>query len=114
MNIESAANTYRGHGGDFVISVAVSPDDGRYIASAGARGGMQLWTPASPTPLLSRPSDSTYMRTVTFSPDGQMVAVGGTDGVVEIWDVETGACVSALTMHNDTRRDIIWSLSFSP
>jgi WD40 repeat protein/3',5'-cyclic AMP phosphodiesterase CpdA len=47
---------------------------------------------------------------VAFSPDGQLVACGGADGVVLLWDVRTRRQLRALTGH----RGGVWSLAFSP
>ncbi len=38
---------------------------------------------------------------VSFSPDGRLVASGSIDRTVCLWDVETGACVKTLEGHGD-------------
>ena len=39
---------------------------------------------------------SSGVRSVVFSPNGKRVASGSEDGLVKIWDTETGALVSSL------------------
>ncbi|HRW10473.1 MAG TPA: hypothetical protein P5121_35455, partial [Caldilineaceae bacterium] len=34
------------------------------------------------------------VRTLSFSPDGQMLASGSDDGELKFWDTETGRCLS--------------------
>jgi enhancer of mRNA-decapping protein 4 len=39
------------------------------------------------------------VHTVCFSPDGSLLASGGEDGSVRIWDVANGACMSSVDAH---------------
>ncbi len=50
------------------------------------------------------------MRSVAFSPDGQLVAVGGDDRVVRFWDSENGEELTVLSGHTG----LISALAFSP
>src|ERR1700712_5041387 len=47
---------------------------------------------------------------LAFSPDSKLVAVGGADRAVRIWDVETGRLVTAIEDHADW----VLGLAFSP
>jgi WD40 repeat protein len=44
-----------------------------------------------------------------FSLDGNLLASGGQDGVIKIWDVASGACLNTFQAHEGA----IWSLAFS-
>jgi WD40 repeat protein len=37
-----------------------------------------------------------WVRSVTFSPDGQTLASGSTDETIKVWDVNTGKCLRTL------------------
>ena len=50
------------------------------------------------------------VRSVSFSPDGQTLASGSDDGMVRLWDVNTGETLRTLRGHLDSVR----SVSFSP
>src|SRR5690348_10263594 len=44
-----------------------------------------------------------------LSPDGKLVATGGIDGIIRLWDVETGKLVKALVGHDS----YVYGLAFS-
>ncbi|MBA2392918.1 MAG: hypothetical protein H0V70_09255, partial [Ktedonobacteraceae bacterium] len=37
-----------------------------------------------------------WVWSVVFSPDGKMLASGGDDGAIKLWDRKTGACVRTI------------------
>ena len=49
------------------------------------------------------------VRSVVFSPDGQMLASGSSDETVRLWDAETGRHIRTLTGHTGGVRSIVFS-----
>ena len=47
---------------------------------------------------------------VAFSPDGRQIVSGAADGMIKIWDSDTGACTQTLKGHGDA----VASVAFSP
>jgi WD40 repeat protein len=47
---------------------------------------------------------------VALSPDGKLVATGGIDGIIRLWDVASGTLVRALVGHDS----YVYGLAFSP
>jgi WD40 repeat protein/uncharacterized caspase-like protein len=122
--------TFRGHNSPVTV-VAFSPD-GKLIASGGGNtvsGGspsIKLWDLQSGKLLHSIPTQS-IVHTVSFSPDSSMIASSGgeiqllrsattgmeakgTDGVIKLWDVQSGKLIKAL----DSQTGLIQSVVFSP
>lgn len=50
------------------------------------------------------------VQSVAFSPDGQTLASGSTDGTVKLWNVNTGKAYRTLSDHTDS----VWSVAISP
>ncbi len=53
---------------------------------------------------------SDYVRSVSFSPDGNTLASGSKDNTIKLWDVRTGKELLTFSGHNNQ----VWSVSFSP
>ena len=49
------------------------------------------------------------MRTVAFSPDGRWLAAAGEEGVVRVWDADTGKEIQRLRGHSGPVRAVAWS-----
>ena len=61
--------------------------------------------------VFSQKKQTGSIQSVSFSPDGRMVASGSTDGTIKLWDVITGDEIPLhLTGHSKT----VNSLAFSP
>jgi WD40 repeat protein len=49
------------------------------------------------------------VRHFAFSADGKHALVGGTQQIVDLWDLERGQCLKSFTGHNGTIRFLAWS-----
>lgn len=50
------------------------------------------------------------VRAVAYSPDGRLIATGGNDNTVRLWNAETGAPFGEVARHNDD----VYTVAFSP
>ncbi|PSN05703.1 hypothetical protein C7293_31690, partial [filamentous cyanobacterium CCT1] len=109
--------TIDGHIGP-VSAVSFAPND-QSLASAGADGTVKLWDRSGRSPqALYRyelfPLSSTgrslhFFRSVSFAPDGQVLASGSLDGTVHLWGRD-GQLLQTFEGHEDG----VYSVSFAP
>ena len=52
---------------------------------------------------------TTHVNSVSFSPDGSLVATASDDKTARIWRVETGECIHILQGHDDRVRSAMFS-----
>jgi WD40 repeat protein len=100
--------TLEGHG-DYVISVAFSPDSTR-LASGSDDKKVKIWDARSGACLQTLEGHGDYVISVAFSPDSTRLASGSYDKKVKIWDARSGACLQTLEGH----RWSVNSVAFSP
>lgn len=108
------------HQSGSVQSVAFSPD-GLTLATGSANrasssveisssGSTKLWDTKSGELLRSLEGQRATVNSVTFSPDGELVAVGSKDRTAKLWDAKTGKLLRSL----ESLSSPINSVSFSP
>lgn len=117
-------STLQGHGWD-VNSLAFS-SDGKILVSGGLDGAIKIWNWHKQELLktLNRPAPSELIPSlvswfdssvggiwaVAISPDGKIIASGGSDQPINLWDADTGKLLRTLTEHAGS----VYSVAFSP
>ena len=87
--------------------------DGRILTVSGFRNDLTLWDLSSGLPIRTLPARA-YLTGTVFSNDGQRMLTGHKDGVVRLWDTESGAVLDgfrAKPRDNDTSPTPIIGLS---
>jgi WD40 repeat protein len=91
--------TWQGYG-----SVALAPDS-QCLAVAGQKGAL-LWDTRTGRDRAVLRGHAGRVVSVSFAPDGQTVATGGTDGTARLWDAATGQERCALGGHLKDNLDV--------
>jgi WD40 repeat protein/tRNA A-37 threonylcarbamoyl transferase component Bud32 len=98
------------HGdGTIVTSVAIRPD-GKMIATR-TREAVHLWDLEAKREVhrWNAPMDPWRHTRIAFSPDGRLLASGGVDNSIHIWEVDSRKEYAVLRGHTDTVRDVVFS-----
>jgi WD40 repeat protein len=100
------------------FGLAFNPD-GRWLAAGGSDergeigGHIFIWQVNNPTeeirPIHIAEADARSINALTFSPDSQVLASGGMEGLARLWDPATGRQIRQLTGHNAAITDIHFS-----
>jgi WD40 repeat protein len=101
-----------GRWGGFNFSDVAFSSDGRLVATAEfdnrGRERVRVWDWAGGDVLLTIDAEGPSTR-VDFDPNGPRVVVSGSEGLAEIWDVESGARVAVLAGPSGGVKDLAYS-----
>ena len=110
------------NGQHIIQAIAFSPDGKRLAA---ALPSLPVWNGATAAPitrlglsapntltnpLLPIPAHAGLVYSIAFSPDSKLLASGGQDGVVKVWEIATGGLKQAFREHKGS----VISVAFSP
>lgn len=90
-----------------VLSLNITPD-GKILVSGGL-DGIRLWDLVNKRPLATLVHYNNISK-ITISPDGQILASGDTQGVVKLWDLNSGQLIRQFIAHTQ----VVSGLAFTP
>jgi periodic tryptophan protein 2 len=83
-----------------ITSVAVNRT-GEWLAfGCQSMGQLLVWEWQSETYILKQQSHFNDMNCMCYSPDGHVIATGGDDGKVKLWDTSSGFCFATFNEHS--------------
>lgn len=88
--------------------------DGKLLATTSS-GTAQLWD-LSGKQVAEFPAHSYGPLSISFSPNGKLLATAGTDGIVNVWDLESKLQVAEFNVENSDQVRVrqVRDLTFSP
>ncbi len=92
---------------ELATSVAVSAD-GKTIASGGADGEVVIWSVARRRPVAPAVRVGSDVRSLAFSPEGELLAVGTEAAAVALVDVASGATEGSLDGHDGPVTSVVF------
>ncbi len=101
------------------IDAVVFSPDGKLLATHSVEGAARLWDTATGNPIgpilrhdggAKTKPPGTHWWSAAFSPDGKLLATGGLDGTVQLWETDTGQPHGKPLPHGGEVR----SVAFSP
>ncbi len=92
---------------DIVWTMAITPDD-RYLLTLSSTA--QLWDLQTGQKVREVPFDAGVVSRIGFTPDGNFLVTGNSDGKVYLWDIRTGDEVHSFIGHTGA----IYDMAFSP
>ncbi|MFS0519401.1 NB-ARC domain-containing protein [Nostoc sp. UIC 10607] len=91
-----------------VLSATFSPDGKRLATSIDNE--ICLWSVANMNQIITYIGHTSWVQSLAFSPNGEILASGSNDQTVRLWNVHTGQCLKTLRGHTSW----VQSLAFSP
>ena len=82
-----------------ITSIDLSSDN-KYIAGVSNEGKAMVWNPEITSDNFRIGSEGKVIRTVKFKPEENKLAIGYSDGYVELWDLATRRKLSEFVTHN--------------
>ena len=71
---------------------------------------IKIWDPQTGNEISSLPGHGNFVGTLTFSPDGRLLASGSFDSTIKLWDLSSGRELATMKGHSGS----ITALDFSP
>eukprot|EP01113_Clastostelium_recurvatum_P001903 TRINITY_DN10784_c0_g2_i3.p1 TRINITY_DN10784_c0_g2~~TRINITY_DN10784_c0_g2_i3.p1 ORF type:complete len:1117 (+),score=324.24 TRINITY_DN10784_c0_g2_i3:15-3365(+) len=93
-----------------ISTCAVSPSGDWLAFGSSAFGQLLVWEWQAETYVMKQQGHFYDMNTIAYSPDGLLIASGGDDSKVKLWNTRTGFCFVTFSEHNSA----ISAVQFSP
>ncbi|KAI5776192.1 quinon protein alcohol dehydrogenase-like superfamily [Geopyxis carbonaria] len=97
-----------GHG-DSILATQFSPASSSRMVSASGDGTARIWDCNTETPIHTLKGHKSWVLCVSWSPDGNLIATGGMDNSVYVWDPKTGKSLGdAMKGHTKWITGLCW------
>jgi len=87
--------------------------NGKYLAGISPEGKALVWNPEDKSDNFRLEAAGKAIRSIKFRPDDERIAVGYSDGTIEIWDISTRRKASEFIAHSGAVSDIRFNTRFT-
>ncbi|CAH0559225.1 unnamed protein product [Brassicogethes aeneus] len=94
-----------------ISSISINATGDWIALGCSGLGQLLVWEWQSETYVMKQQGHSNNMSSVAYSPDGQLLATGGMDGKVKLWNVYSGFCFVTFNEHTNAVSAITFSQS---
>jgi WD40 repeat protein len=94
-----------------INSIDIS-SNGNYLAGVSKDGKVIIWNPENTSDKFSLPTTGKIIKTVRFKPDENTLAVGYSDGYVDLWDLNKQKKISEIKAHTAEVSDIQFNTKY--
>jgi WD40 repeat protein/transcriptional regulator with XRE-family HTH domain len=109
--VNNTENLSFGDPADFCMASHWSPNGNRILTTSWGGNGATIWSPGTGEKLLVFTEHTGGIGFPAWSPNGKRIATGDTNGVVKIWDAETGAVLFSFSVPVE---NFLFQLAWSP
>lgn len=88
----------------------IDPNSSQDFSFEDMKFAIKIWDPATGNELKTLPGHGNFVGSLSFSPDGRLLASGSFDSTIKLWDLTTGGEVATLKGHSGS----ITGLDFTP
>ncbi|KAJ8959273.1 hypothetical protein NQ314_006301 [Rhamnusium bicolor] len=92
-----------------ISSIALNSTGDWIALGCSGLGQLLVWEWQSETYIMKQQGHSSNMSCVSYSTDGQLLATGGEDGKVKLWNVHSGFCFVTFSEHSNAISAITFS-----
>lgn len=105
----NGAQLCRFDGVDTPMWIVCWSPDGRWLATGGQTGKIQLWDTSDWQPVRQLEGAAGYSRNLAWSPDNKRIATGDEHGVLRIWEAASGQVLLNEPIHTKDIEALAWS-----
>ncbi|KAJ8942237.1 hypothetical protein NQ318_003084 [Aromia moschata] len=92
-----------------ITSISLNSTGDWIALGCGGLGQLLVWEWQSETYVMKQQGHANNMSCVSYSMDGQLIATGGEDGKVKLWNVNSGFCFVTFSEHSNAVNAITFS-----
>lgn len=105
--VSRLSSSIAGHGQN-ILAAQFSPATSSRLATGSGDNTARIWDCETGTPLATLKGHTSWVLTVSWSPDGEILATGSNDNTIRLWDKQGKPMGNAMKGHTKFIRSLSW------